>query len=151
MKRKAFSLINILGLGLGVAICFMIVLFIQDERSFDLWRSDSDNVYRVVLKRQYPTRESSYALIPQSFARTFKEELPQVEDAVRLFDFYRGGTYQLSYGDQKFEETNVLITDPSFFEVFKSTFLFGDDINPLGQPNTTVLNRTTAVKYFAEY
>ena len=50
MKRKAFSLINILGLGLGVAICFMIVLFIQDERSFDLWRSDSDNVYRVLLK-----------------------------------------------------------------------------------------------------
>ncbi|MEM1001100.1 MAG: ABC transporter permease [Bacteroidota bacterium] len=150
MKRKAYSFINILGLSLGAAICLLIVQFIQSEKRVDAWRSNSDDVYRMVLKRKYPTRESSYAIIPQSFAKTLKEELPQVEETVRIFNFFSNGTFQIKYGEDRFEETKVFITDPSFFKVFKSEFLFGNENDALSIPNSTVITERTAIKYFGD-
>ena len=66
LKRKTYAFINIFGLALGAAICLLIVLFINSERSVDSWRGDADDVYRMVVKRKYPTRESSYAMIPHA-------------------------------------------------------------------------------------
>ncbi len=150
MKHKAYSLINIVGLAMGAAICLLIVLYIQSERSVDAWRPDADNVYRMALIRKYPTRESSYAIIPQSFARTVKEELPEVEQAVRVFDFFNNGTLQIRHGDERFEETKVLMADPTFFDIFKSKLLYGSAEKALSEPNSMVLNESTARKYFGD-
>ncbi|SDB48870.1 putative ABC transport system permease protein [Flavobacteriaceae bacterium MAR_2010_188] len=150
LKRKSYALINIFGLALGAAICLLIVLFIKSEKNVDSWRKDADNVYRMGLIRKYPGRESSYAIIPQSYAKTIKEELPEVEEVVRVFNFFNNGTFQIKYGDKKFEETEVYFADPTFFEIFKSNHLFGNETDPLGRPNTIVLNETTAKKYFGD-
>ena len=64
LKRKGFSLINILGLAIGMAVCLLIVLFIQSELGYDKQNEKADNIYRVVLERSYPGRSTSYAIIP---------------------------------------------------------------------------------------
>ena len=150
LKRKSYAFINIFGLALGAAICLLIVLFIKSESSVDSWRNDADNVYRMVVKRQYPTRVSSYAIIPDSYAKTVKEELPEVDEVVRVFNFFNNGTFQIQYGDKKFEETEVYYADPTFFEIFKSKILYGTEGGALTKPNSIVLNETTAIKYFGD-
>ena len=148
LKRKTYAFINIFGLALGAAICLLIVLFIKSEKSVDAWRDNADHVYRMVLKRQYPGRSTSYAIIPQSYAKTVKEELPEVEESVRVFNFFNNGTFQLQYGDLKFEETKVYFADPSFFTIFNTEFLFGSPNECLTKPNSAVVTETTAKKYF---
>ncbi len=148
LKRKTYAFINIFGLALGAAICLLIILFINSERSVDSWRNDADNVYRMVVKRKYPTRESSYAIIPHSYANTVKQELPEVSEVVRIFNFFNNGTFQIQYEDKKFEESNVFFADPTFFEIFDSKILYGSEKEALTKPNSVVLNETTAIKYF---
>ena len=71
LKRKGFSLINILGLATGMAVCLLIILFIQSELSYDKHHEKADNIYRVVLERSYPGRATSYSIIPQSIGAEF--------------------------------------------------------------------------------
>src|SRR6188474_3954478 len=94
LKRKAYTLINILGLATGMAVCLLIVLFIQSELGFDKQHTQADNIYRVALERSYPGRSTSYAIIPQSIGGAIKDEFPEVLESTRLFsnqgfgDFY---------------------------------------------------------------
>lgn len=148
LKRKSYTVINVLGLATGMAICLLIVLFINDELSFDKQHEKGDRIYRMVVKRQYPGRTTSYALIPQSYAKAVKEELPEVEEAVRVFDFVGNSVFQLKYGDKAFEEKRVLAVDSNFFRVFSATMLAGNKDNALEEANSVVLNETTAKKYF---
>jgi putative ABC transport system permease protein len=148
LKRKGYTIINVLGLATGMAICLMIVLFIGDEMSFDKQHEKGDFVYRMVVKRQYPGRTTSYAIIPQSYAKAVKQELPEVEEAVRVFDFVGDGVFQLKYGDKAFEEKRVLVADSNFFRVFSAKMLAGNQETALGEINSVVLNETTAKKYF---
>ena len=93
LKRKGFSLINILGLATGMAVCLLIVLFIQSELSFDKQHKQADNIYRVVLERSYPGRSTSYAIIPQSIGAAIKTEYPEVLESTRLFNFPANGNF----------------------------------------------------------
>src|SRR5215212_6062963 len=97
-KRKAYTIINVLGLATGMAICLLIILFIRDEMSYDQSHELGDRIYRMVVKRQYPGRVSSYSIIPQSYASAVKQECPEVTEAVRVFNFVGNGTFQLQYG-----------------------------------------------------
>ena len=139
-----------LWLALGAAICLLIVLFIKSESSVDSWREDGDHVYRMVLDRIYPGRQTSYAFIPSSYAKTVKNEIPEVEEATRIFNFLNNGTFQISFEDKKFEETKVFFADPTFFNIFKSNLLYGSEEEALSKPNSIVLNETTAKKYFGD-
>ena len=104
LKRKAFSLINVLGLATGMAVCLLIVLFIQDELSYDKFQNKGDRIYRIALDRIYPGRSTSYAIIPPSIGEAAKQEFPEVEQSVRMFDPIGNGTFPLKYGDKVFEE-----------------------------------------------
>ena len=84
LKRKVFTLINILGLATGMAVCLLIVLFVQDELSFDSFQEKGDRIYRMVLERKYPGRTSSYSIIPQSIGEAVKHEFPEVQESTRL-------------------------------------------------------------------
>src|SRR5882762_7513900 len=86
LKRKVFTLINILGLATGMAVCLLIVLFIRDELGYDSFQANSDRIYRMVLERKYPERSTSYAIIPSSFRRAVKAELPEIEASTGLQD-----------------------------------------------------------------
>lgn len=147
-KRKSYSIINVLGLATGMAVCLLIVLFINDELSFDNFHEQGKDIYRMVVKRQYPGRTTSYAIIPQSYAYAVQQELPEVREAVRVFDLLGGGVFQLKYGDKTFEEKRMLVADSNFFRVFSTQLLAGNKETALSQANSVVLNETTARKYF---
>src|SRR5574339_390850 len=100
LKRKGFSLINILGLATGMSVCLLIVLFIQSELSYDKHNEKADNIYRVVLERFYPGRSTSYAIIPQSFAGAMKAEYPEVLESTRLYNFGGAGNFIVRIGEK---------------------------------------------------
>ena len=141
LKRKAYTVINILGLATGMAVCLLIILFIQDELSFDQLHENGDNIYRMVVKRQYPGRTTSYAIIPQSYAYAVKQECPEVQQSVRIFDFTGGGVFQLKYGDKAFEEKRVLGVDSNFFSVFSSKMLAGNKNAALQKVRLRILKK----------
>ncbi len=148
LKRKGYSLINILGLATGMAVCLLIVLFIQSELSYDQHHAKGDNVYRIVLERKYPGRATSYAIIPQSIGPTMKGEFPEIEECVRIFNFAGNGNFFLRIGEKRFEEGRVLSADSNFFKIFSSNFLAGSATDALMKPNSVVVNETTAKKYY---
>jgi len=148
LKRKGFSLINILGLATGMAVCLLIVLFIQSELSFDKQHEKTDNIYRVALERSYPGRSTSYAIIPQSIGAAIKTEYPEVLESTRLFNFAANGNFFLRIGEKTFEEKRVLAADSNFFRVFTCKVLHGDVATALEKGHSAVINATTAKKYF---
>src|SRR6187402_866797 len=97
LKRKGFSVINILGLATGMAVCLLIVLFIQDELSFDKFQNKGDRIYRIALDRIYPGRSTSYAIIPSSIGDAAKHEFPEIEQCTRMFDPVGNATFPLKY------------------------------------------------------
>ncbi len=147
-KRKTYSIINILGLAIGMAVCLLIVLFIQSELSYDTWHAKAANIYRVVLERRYPGRSTSYAIIPQSIGPVIQKEYPEVKECTRIFNFGGNGNFFLRINDKVFEEKRVLVADSNFFRVFTGKLIVGDSSTALLKPNSVVLNETTAKKYF---
>lgn len=148
LKRKAFTLINILGLATGMAVCLLIVLFIRSELSYDSFHKDGDRIYRVVLDRQYPTRTTPYSIIPVSIGPAMQKEFPEVAMCTGLQNFAGNNNVFLKVGDQLFEEPHILIADSNFFRVFSTTLLEGDTAGALAKPNMAVINETTAKKMF---
>jgi putative ABC transport system permease protein len=149
LKRKTYTLINILGLATGMAVCLLIVLFVQSELNYDQQHKNGKNVYRLVLDRIYPGRTTSYAFIPQSIGAAVKAEFPEVQESVRLFNFTGDqGNFFLRIGDKVFEEKRVFAVDSNFFRVFSAKILKGDAATALMKPNSVVINETTAKKYF---
>ncbi len=148
LKRKGFSFINIFGLALGISICMLILLYLRHETTYDRFVPESGQVYRMVLDRIYPGRSTSYAIIPSSYAAAVKAECGEVMEVTRFFDFLGGGTIQLKYGDQRFEEKRMLNVDSTFFKVFIHPFVAGDIQTALDEPNSAVMTETTAKRYF---
>src|SRR5215471_12877171 len=148
LKRKGYSIINILGLAIGMAVCLLIILFIQSELSYDDWQAKGDNIYRVVLERRYPGRSTSYSIIPLSIGPAIQKENPEVIECTRMFDFGGNGNFFLRIGDKVFEESRVIVADSNFFRVFTGKFIVGDSATALMKPNSVVLNEMTAKKYF---
>jgi putative ABC transport system permease protein len=148
LKRKGFTLINILGLATGMAVCLLILLFIRHELRYDDFEPAGDRIYRVVLERKYPGRSTSYAIIPQSIGGAIQKEFPEVESSTGLQDITGNGNFLVRIADRNFEETRVLLADSDFFRVFPMRLLAGDTATALQKPNMAILNETTAVKLF---
>jgi putative ABC transport system permease protein len=148
LKRKVYTLINILGLATGMAVCLLIILFIQDELSFDKFHDKGDQIYRVALERKYPGRSTSYSIIPQTIGEAIKKEYPEVLETTRLFNFTAAGDFFVKINDKVFQEKRVLMADSNFFRVFSAVLIEGDATTALEKPNTAVINESTAKRYF---
>lgn len=148
MRRKGYSLINILGLATGMAVCLLIVLFVQDELSYDRHHENGSRVQRVVLERIYPGRSTSYSIIPQSIGESIQKEFPEVLESTRLFDFGNNGNFFMRVGDKVYEESEVFAVDSNFFRVFTGHFINGNAKEALMKPNSAVLSESTAIKMY---
>ena len=145
-KNKFYSSINIAGLAVGLAIGIIILLWIQDELSFDGFHKEAKNIYR--LENQVGTGSSIqiWTSTNAPIATEAKTHAPQVKDAVRIAfnNFY--STYK--YGDKLFAETKTFFTDPSFFSIFDFHLIKGDNAKPFTDENSIVVTETTARRYF---
>jgi putative ABC transport system permease protein len=146
-KRKVFSLINLFGLATGMAICLLLVLYIQNELGYDNYQERGDQIYRLALERKYPGRSGFVGHIPKSIGQAVKNEFPEVMESTRLGAYDQNNT-KVKVGEKLFTEKYVMMADSNFFQVFTGNFLQGDVNTVLQKPGTAVLNETTAKKYF---
>ena len=141
-----YSLINILGLMIGITFSLFLIFYIKDELSYDRYNAKSARIYRVVSFIKEPERELSKNASTQFvLAPEIKNDYPEIEEAVRMVNFgknlYKNGTLNL-YTDK------VFYTDSNVFRVFTYPFLEGDPRTALVAPNSMVLTQSVAEKYF---
>jgi putative ABC transport system permease protein len=144
-KHRGFSFINIFGLAVGVACCLTIVLYVLDEISYDRYHDRAEQIYRVGIDG-YINNIAFHGVVTCSpMAQTLVREFPEVEAATRLRNF---GFPVFRYEDKVFSEERVFWVDPSFIDVFTVPFIEGDPETALTEPNSIVLTRSMALKYF---
>jgi putative ABC transport system permease protein len=143
-RKRAYSLINVTGLAVGMACCFLIVLYVHFELSYDGFHSKADRIYRVVGDQKTPTETSHWYETPGPLARSIKSEFPQVQQVTRFINL--GAVVRK--GNFKFRETHTIWADSSIFSVFDFPLIDGDPRTALKEPNSIVLSETAAVKYF---
>ena len=146
-KHKGYSLINIVGLAIGMASCLLILLYVRHELSYDAYHENVDQIYRIGMSARWGGRDFDIAVQAAPMARTMVEEYPEVLDAVRFRD---RGAYIVQFGDISFREQRVVFADPSVFNVFSIPLLKGDPESALSSPNTLVVSQKTAEKYFRD-
>jgi putative ABC transport system permease protein len=148
-RHPGYSLINILGLAVGIACCLVILMYVRDELSFDKFHEKGERIYRIGLDRQYPGRSSSYAWIPHSYAEAIKAEFPEVEETLRLIYFQENNPVLLHEG-RRFEIQHWMWADSTFFQVFSIPLLRGDPSRALTDPNGIVLTAAIAARLFGD-
>jgi putative ABC transport system permease protein len=143
-KRRGFSLINILGLTVGLTACFLIFLYVRFECSYDAFHAKAGRIYRVVADIATPS-ETIHANGPAwPVGPTLRREFPAIESAVRTVTV----SFLFRKGDIKYQEQNSLLADPDFFKVFDFPLLKGDPTTCLKEPFSVVFSATAAKKYF---
>ncbi len=140
-RQKVFSFINITGLAIGLASSLIILLWVQDEMSFDRFHQKATRTYRLTAE----AGDLQVAITPAPMAPSLKEALPEIEHIARLWPSTRA---MMQAGDLKFGEKKGFYTEPSFFEVFDFKLLKGDTKTALAQPNGVILSEALAKKYF---
>ena len=144
-RQAGYSLINIAGLAVGVACCILILLYVQNEMSYDRHNQNLDQIYRVVLRGSVGGKDFNTATACAPMAQTLVADFPEVVQATRVRSF---GFPVMRYQDQVFSEEHFYWADSTFFDVFSATFMQGNARTALTKPNTVVLTRSTAEKYF---
>jgi putative ABC transport system permease protein len=146
LKNKVFSVINILGLSIGLACCILMFLFIQHELSYDKFNIHSSNIYRITSESESTSGKTNLAVTPAPWAPLMKKDLPEINNYVRIFKAEKSIIGQP--GQQKFYENDLLFVDSTFFDVFSFSLQKGNSKQALEKPNSIVLTRETAEKYF---
>jgi putative ABC transport system permease protein len=146
-KRKGFTLLNILGLSIGLAASLLILQYVKDELSYDDFHIHGQNIYRLQYDH-YRDRELVFqcATAFNKIGPSLKADYPEVENFCRLFLRYGGGVVR--YEDVSIKEDNIFNADQSFFEIFSYPLIEGDRQTALKEPNTAVIEEQTARKYF---
>jgi putative ABC transport system permease protein len=154
MKRKFYSGINITGLAIGMACCLVIVLYVQNELSYDRYHVKGDRIYRVT--HAFRNSQAGQKLAPPSPADyqvwgcapvgpALQAYFPQIEKTVQ---FMSPLSLLLQRGDKRFQQDNLLCMDSTAFDVFSWKMLQGDPRTALVKPFSIVLTRSVAQKFF---
>jgi len=152
LKRyKGYSFINLLGLAIGIACCILILLYVQDEFSYDRFALEYEDVYRIVLDIQAPERgEMHVARTPPPWGPSLADDYPEVESYVRLKTPLVSWLVSNEAVDKRFHEKGFYFADHTVFEFFSLPMLSGDPASALVEPRTVVLTETAAHKYFGD-
>ena len=145
-KHKIYSLINILGLAVGMAVCLLIYLWVHNELSFDKYHEKAGQIYRVG-----PVVEASKIKLswsPPPLAAALKNDFPEVLQATRLISSSYSSL--VGYKHKKFLENKRLYADSTIFDVFTIPFLKGNSKTALSNPKSVVLTEKIAKKYFGD-
>ncbi|MBK6266362.1 ABC transporter permease [Marivirga sp. S37H4] len=153
LKNKVYSFINISGLGIGIACCFMIFMYVQDELSYDQYHEKKDRIYRVLHGFNESSESDNVkpdyyevwgnAPVGQALASDFQE----IEKVVQ---FSGRADILLRNGEKMFQEDGIFFMDSTVFDVFSWKLIKGDPQKALVAPYSIVLTETTAKKYFGD-
>ncbi|MFC1726612.1 ABC transporter permease [candidate division KSB1 bacterium] len=145
-RQKGYSLINITGLAVGIASCILILLWVQDELSYDRYHENADFLYRVVEEQHYSGgKVFPVAVTPAPLAPALKEEFPEIINSMR---YSRAPNLLVRYNDRIFYEPRVGMADPAIFEMFSFEFIKGDPKTALNSLYSVVITEDMVEKYF---
>ncbi|MFC0875266.1 ABC transporter permease [Saccharicrinis sp. FJH2] len=144
-KYKRYSLINILGLAIGLA-CFLIIsMWVQDELSFDTFHKNADQIYIVFRK----DNKGLSGATSQRLATGTKSEFPEVINATSYSPLPESLKPLLKYQNNGYSE-HIALTDPEFFKIFSFPFIEGDPEHVFDDPNSIILTQRMCQKYFGD-
>lgn len=144
LKHKSVSLINLMGLAIGLASCLLILSYVRHEQAYDAFHKNADEIFRVTYNIHMEDFNEHLIVTPSILAPMARREFPEVKNAVRLF----ASTAVMRQGEQVFQEDDLLYADSTFFDVFSFDVTRGNLSEALRRPKTMVLTESTARKYF---
>lgn len=163
-RHPGYAAINVFGLALGLAVCILIGLYVQDELSYDDFHTGADRTYRVLRQFDVPDLQTTITNTPLGLAPALDARVPEIENAVRVARtsseiqygvktnvvpkvvFAPNATSGTERDPQKYRESGFVWADPGFFDVFSLPVVRGTAT--LGRPGTVVLTEAMATKYF---
>lgn len=144
-KNKVFSIINISGLTIGITVCMMIFVFIMNEFSVDTFHEKGKDIYRVMRESENEGKSRSMAYLSGPYAPALLNDFKgQIQKAVRV----NPKSNLVTIGNDSYNETKIIDVDADFFDVFTFPLIRGNALTALLLPNSVVLTKTTAEKYF---
>lgn len=146
-KQKGYAFINILGLAVGLACCIVILLYVTHELSYDKHHEHSDRIYRVISKIDFSGNYLELASAPAPMGPALKQDFPEVEAVTR---FRPIGSRIVKQGDTNIREGGIVLADSTVFDVFTMPMLYGNPEMALTNPNTVVITKSIAEKYFGK-
>lgn len=147
VKHKFFSIINILGLSVGLASCLFISMYIYDELNYDHFHPDGERIYRMNLHGKLAGQEIHTANTSFPMYKALVDQIPEVEEATRVNNM---GEWIMRNGTMAFNEEGVFAVDSNYFEFFGFELLQGNPETVLNEPNSIVLSQELAKKYFGD-
>ena len=143
-KYKGYSFINIAGLAIGMACCILILLWVQDEVSYDRFHVNGERICRVI-QREHTQKKK--AITPAPYGPALKTDFAEIVEYARL-----GQTSRRLFqaGEKTFYESDLYFVDPSFLTMFSFPLLKGDPETALSDPYSAVISERMAEKYFGE-
>lgn len=151
MKNKGFTILNVLGLSVGLATCLLIVFYVVDEFSYDRYNVNADRIYRITENARLNGNEASYAGSEKPLMDALKV-FPQVEKMARIFPkddlFLTVPKFSMRKGNNNIQEKNVAFAESNLFDVFTLPMIDGTPSTSLSGPHSAVITETMAKKYF---
>jgi len=146
VKHRAYSLLIVFGLALGIAVFMLAAVYTGFNFSFDTFHKDADRIHMIVQVVPSENKgEQNSTVLPAPLLAAMIDEFPEIEDSTRLS---RCRKVIVKSRNQIFYESNVLLVDPNFFSFFNFDVLEGNSLTLLSEPNAIVLSEDAAVKYF---
>src|SRR4030095_1687956 len=146
VRQKGYSLINIVGLAIGIAACLLILQYVTFELSYENFQVNKDRIYRVRQDRYDNGKLSTeWAAGAYAVGNSFKDAIPEIEDYVKLVG---RDPVIAEVRNQPVQIKKVFFASTSFFNVFSYPLIAGDKTTALKEPFTAALSKTTARKIF---
>ncbi|MFH1853546.1 MAG: ABC transporter permease [Candidatus Neomarinimicrobiota bacterium] len=146
IKHKGYSLLNILGLAIGMACAFLITLWVRDEISYNRFNENIDQLHMVYKEHQMANGTSQNPRTPYLLAQTIRDEIPEIINSVAYFT----NSATVRYGDHLYNERGICYTDVELFSLFTFPLVKGDINSIINSQNWILITEEIAAKYFAD-
>jgi putative ABC transport system permease protein len=145
-RHKGFTFINVTGLAVGLAASLLILLWIQDEFSFEKFNQNAEKIYRVEEDQFYSGARYHVTVTPEVSGPVWKEKIPEIKEQTRIHPWLPRLLFR--YEDKVFFETSITAADSGLLKMFSFPFLLGDPGTALNSPHSIILTDKIAKKYF---
>ena len=146
IRHKGYSIIHVVGLAIGMTCCILILLWVQDELSYDRYHENADRIHRLCLDANIGTQLRAPVTMAPAAPAMIKD-FPEVVNAARIV---RPERVSVEYQDRTFQEEDVGYADNSVFGIFTFPFISGDPQTALTTPYSVVITEEMARKYFGD-
>lgn len=151
VRQKQFTVINLLGLTLGIATCLAIGLYVYDESTYDHFHANSDRIYRINQPMIWGDWSEQMSTTGPGVTEAIRSDIPDFEEVTRIL-FVGDQMMRVANHDEAthFNESKYFIAEDNFFKVFSFPFLKGDANTALKEANSMVITASTAKRYFGD-